>query len=85
MATPRHLEGLEPADYLFANINRNIIPEDMDRYTAAPQARRHNAPERILQRRHPRGLANARQSPDSTRYDSKESNRWVAVRLLKNY
>lgn len=28
------LETLEPADYLFANINRNIILDDIDRYAA---------------------------------------------------
>lgn len=28
------LAGLEPADYLFANINRNIILRDIDRYAA---------------------------------------------------
>ncbi len=28
------LEALEPADYLFANINRNIILDDIDRYAA---------------------------------------------------
>ncbi|MBD5303638.1 MAG: 50S ribosomal protein L11 methyltransferase [Bacteroides sp.] len=29
------LDGLEPADYLFANINRNIILADIDRYSSA--------------------------------------------------
>lgn len=31
----RDLDSLEPADYLFANINRNIILQDFDRYAAA--------------------------------------------------
>ena len=29
------LEGLEPADFLLANINRNVIVADIDKYVAA--------------------------------------------------
>ncbi len=78
------LEGLEPADYLFANINRNIILEDMDRYTAALRPGGTMLLSGFYREDIPVVGKRAAES-GLTICDSKESNRWVAVRLLKNY
>ena len=78
------LEGLEPADYLLANINRNIILEDMDRYTAALRPGGTMLLSGFYREDIPVVGKRAAES-GLTICDSKESNRWVAVRLLKNY
>lgn len=77
------LEGLEPADYLFANINRNIILEDIDRYAAALKPGGTMLLSGFYSEDIPMVAERAAKAGLSV-CDSKESNRWVAVRLLKN-
>ena len=77
------LEGLEPADYLFANINRNIILEDIDRYAAALKPGGAMLLSGFYSEDIPMVEERAAKAGLSV-CDSKESNRWVAVRLLKN-
>lgn len=77
------LEGLEPADYLFANINRNIILEDIDRYAAALKPGGTILLSGFYSEDIPMVAERAAKAGLSV-CDSKESNRWVAVRLLKN-
>lgn len=77
------LEGLEPADYLFANINRNIILEDIDRYAAALKPGGNILLSGFYSEDIPMVAERAAKAGLSV-CDSKESNRWVAVRLLKN-
>lgn len=77
------LEGIEPADYLFANINRNIILEDIDRYAAALKPCGTMLLSGFYSEDIPMVEERAAKAGLSV-CDSKESNRWVAVRLLKN-
>lgn len=77
------LESIEPADYLFANINRNIILEDVDRYAAKLKPGGTMLLSGFYKEDIPMVAKRAAKAGLSL-CDSKESNRWVAVRLLKN-
>jgi ribosomal protein L11 methyltransferase len=76
------LAGLQPADYLFANINRNIILGDIDRYAKALQQcgvmllsgfYEEDVP-MILEAAAKHGLSEAKRLV---------SNRWTALKLIK--
>lgn len=77
------LSGLEPADYLFANINRNIILGDIDRYTG----RLKSGGEMLLSGFYDTDIAMIAEA--ASRYDLREETRlvsdarWVALRLIK--
>jgi ribosomal protein L11 methyltransferase len=76
------LAGLQPADYLFANINRNIILGDIDRYAKALKQcgvmllsgfYEEDVP-MILEAAAKHGLSEAKRLV---------SNRWTALKLIK--
>ncbi len=77
------LSGLEPADYLFANINRNIILGDIDRYAG----RLKSGGEMLLSGFYDTDIAMIAEA--ASRYDLREETRlvsdarWVALRLIK--
>lgn len=77
------LSGLEPADYLFANINRNIILGDIDRYAG----RLKNGGEMLLSGFYDTDIAMIAEA--ASRYNLREETRlvsdarWVALRLIK--
>lgn len=77
------LSGLEPADYLFANINRNIILGDIDRYAE----RLKSGGEMLLSGFYDTDIAMIAEA--ASRYDLREETRlvsdarWVALRLIK--
>ena len=77
------LSGLEPADYLFANINRNIILGDIDRYAG----RLKSGGEMLLSGFYDTDIAMIAEA--ASRYDLREEARlvsdarWVALRLIK--
>ena len=77
------LSGLEPADYLFANINRNIILGDIDRYAG----RLKSGGEMLLSGFYDTDIAMIAEA--ASRYDLREGTRlvsdarWVALRLIK--
>lgn len=77
------LSGLEPADYLFANINRNIILGDIDRYAG----RLKSGGEMLLSGFYDTDIAIIAEA--ASRYDLREETRlvsdarWVALRLIK--
>lgn len=76
------LEGLENADYLFANINRNIILADIDRYAA----RLKSGGTMLLSGFYEEDIPMIEES--ASKYGLKEScrlisNRWTALKLIK--
>lgn len=77
------LSGLEPADYLFANINRNIILGDIDQYAG----RLKSGGEMLLSGFYDTDIAMIAEA--ASRYDLREEARlvsdarWVALRLIK--
>lgn len=77
------LSGLEPADYLFANINRNIILGDIDRYAG----RLKSGGEMLLSGFYDTDIAMIAEA--ASRYNLREETRlvsdarWVALRLIK--
>ena len=77
------LSGLEPADYLFANINRNIILGDIDRYAGKLKS----GGEMLLSGFYDTDIAMIAEA--ASRYDLREETRlvsdarWVALRLIK--
>lgn len=77
------LSGLEPADYLFANINRNIILGDIDRYASRLKA----GGEMLLSGFYDTDIAMIVEA--ARRYGLREEtrlvsdSRWVALRLVK--
>ena len=77
------LSRLEPADYLFANINRNIILGDIDRYAG----RLKSGGEMLLSGFYDTDIAMIAEA--ASRYDLREETRlvsdarWVALRLIK--
>lgn len=77
------LSGLEPADYLFANINRNIILGDIDRYAG----RLKSGGEMLLSGFYDTDIAMIAEA--ASHYDLREETRlvsdarWVALRLIK--
>ena len=77
------LSGLEPADYLFANINRNIILGDIDRYAG----RLKSGGGMLLSGFYDTDIAMIAEA--ASRYDLREEARlvsdarWVALRLIK--
>ena len=77
------LSGLEPADYLFANINRNIILGDIYRYAG----RLKSGGEMLLSGFYDTDIAMIAEA--ASRYDLREETRlvsdarWVALRLIK--
>lgn len=77
------LSGLEPTDYLFANINRNIILGDIDRYAG----RLKSGGEMLLSGFYDTDIAMIAEA--ASRYDLREETRlvsdarWVALRLIK--
>ena len=77
------LSGLEPADYLFANINRNIILGDIDRYAGKLKS----GGEMLLSGFYDTDIAMIAEA--ASRYDLREEtrlvsdSRWVALRLIK--
>ena len=77
------LSGLEQADYLFANINRNIILGDIDRYAG----RLKSGGEMLLSGFYDTDIAMIAEA--ASRYDLREETRlvsdarWVALRLIK--
>ena len=77
------LSGLEQADYLFANINRNIILGDIDRYAG----RLKSGGEMLLSGFYDTDTAMIAEA--ASRYDLREEARlvsdarWVALRLIK--
>ena len=77
------LSGLEPADYLFANINRNIILGDIDRYAGKLKS----GGEMLLSGFYDTDIAMIAEA--ASRYDLREEARlvsdarWVALRLIK--
>ena len=77
------LSGLEPADYLFANINRNIILGDIDRYAGKLKS----GGEMMLSGFYDTDIAMIAEA--ASRYDLREETRlvsdarWVALRLIK--
>lgn len=77
------LSGLEPADYLFANINRNIILGDIDRYAG----RLKSGGEMLLSGFYDTDIAMIAEA--ASHYDLREEARlvsdarWVALRLIK--
>ena len=77
------LSGLEPADYLFANINRNIILGDIDRYAGRLKC----GGEMLLSGFYDTDIAMIAEA--ASRYDLREETRlvsdarWVALRLIK--
>ena len=77
------LSGLEPADYLFANINRNIILGDIDRYAGKLKS----GGEMLLSGFSDTDIAMIAEA--ASRYDLREETRlvsdarWVALRLIK--
>lgn len=76
------LEGLEPADYLFANINRNIILEDIDRYASALKSGGTMLLSGFYNLDIPM-VEEAAKRQGLRLVDYKESNNWVAVRFQK--
>lgn len=77
------LSGLEPADYLFANINRNIILGDIDRYAG----RLKSGGEMLLSGFYDTDIAMIAEA--ASRYNLREETRlvsdarWVVLRLIK--
>ncbi len=77
------LSGLEPAEYLFANINRNIILGDIDRYAS----RLKTGGEMLLSGFYDTDIAMIADA--ASRYGLREEtrlvsdSRWVALRLVK--
>ncbi|MBS7346800.1 MAG: 50S ribosomal protein L11 methyltransferase [Muribaculaceae bacterium] len=77
------LSGLEPADYLFANINRNIILGDIDRYAGKLKS----GGEMLLSGFYDTDIAMIAEA--ASRYNLREETRlvsdarWVALRLIK--
>lgn len=77
------LSGLEPADYLFANINRNIILGDIDQYAG----RLKSGGEMLLSGFYDTDIAMIAEA--ASRYNLREETRlvsdarWVALRLIK--
>lgn len=77
------LSGLESADYLFANINRNIILGDIDRYAG----RLKSGGEMLLSGFYDTDIAMIAEA--ASRYNLREETRlvsdarWVALRLIK--
>lgn len=77
------LAALEPADFLFANINRNIILADIDRYVS----RLTPGGEMFLSGFYEEDvpvIADAAARHGLTVKDSLVSNRWTALKLIRN-
>lgn len=77
------LEGIEPADVFIANINRNIITADIDRYARALKPGGHMLLSGFYVEDIPVILAAAQ--PNGLREEGyTDSERWVCLRLVKD-